>query len=259
MAAAKNELCDSIEALQSHYSIANGFMLHAGNREIVVSLAKEIDYKFNSILRDCAEFGEGDQLPGVSLKKTDLRQSKIEFDNRVKDWLVCVNSTSSKNILRPQTPPALPNESFESFETRSEAYSHSSSLTLKQKERHVKLRVAMAKKEKEAERVRLAEETERVLFEADKRLESVKREVAQLKQKAKRDAEMRERSWEVQLAKVEAKAWTECSSSTVAAGLVIGFRLRNCITVVEKSTAPLSYLKGMVVEAIPKVLAVLNL
>ena len=64
----------------------------------------------------------------------------------------------------------------------------------------------MAKKEKEAERVRLAEETERVLFEADKRLESVKREVAQLKQKAKRDAEMRERSWEVQLAKVEAEA-----------------------------------------------------
>ena len=58
----------------------------------------------------------------------------------------------------------------------------------------------MAKKEKEAERVRLAEETERVLFVADKRLESVKREVAQLKQKAKRDGEMRERSWEVQLA-----------------------------------------------------------
>ena len=192
-------------------------MLHAGNREIV-SLAKEIDYKFNSILRDCAEFGEGNQLPGVSLKKTDLRQSKIEFDNRVRDWLVCVDSTSSKNILRPQTPPALPNESFESLQTRSEAYSHSSSLTLKQKERHVKLRVAMAKKEKEAERVRLAEETERVLFEADKRLESVKREVAQLKQKAKRDAEMRERSWEVQLAKVEAEAWTECSSSTDGSG-----------------------------------------
>ena len=81
MAAAKNKLCDSIKALQSHYSIANGFMLHAGNREIVVSLAKEIDYKFN-----CAKFGEGDQLPAVSLKKTDLRQSKIEFDKRVRDW-----------------------------------------------------------------------------------------------------------------------------------------------------------------------------
>ena len=60
MAAAKNELCDSIKALQSYYSNSNGFMLHAGNRKIVVSLAKEIDYKFNSILRDCAEFGEGD-------------------------------------------------------------------------------------------------------------------------------------------------------------------------------------------------------
>ena len=132
MAAAKNELCDSLKALQSHYSIANGFMLHAGNRKIVLSLTKEIDYKFNSILRGCAEFGEGDQLPGVSLKKTDLRQSKIEFDNRVRDWLVCVDSTSSKNILRPQTPPALRNESFESFETKFEAYSHSSSLTLKQ-------------------------------------------------------------------------------------------------------------------------------
>ena len=131
---------------------------------------------------------------------------------------MCVDSNSSKNTFEPQTPSALPNESYESFETKSEAYSHFSSLTLKQTERHVKRRVAMAKKEKEAERVRLAEETERVLFEADKRLESVKREVAQLKQKAKRDAERRERSWEVQLAKVEAEAWTECSSSTDGSG-----------------------------------------
>ena len=52
----------------------------------------------------------------------------------------------------------------------------------------------MVKIEKETELVCLAEEAERVLFEADKRLESVKRQVVQLNQKAKKDAEMRERS-----------------------------------------------------------------
>ena len=129
MAAAKNELCDSIKALQSHYLIANGSMVHARNREIVESLAKEIDCKFNSILREFADFGEGDRLPGVSLKKADLRQSKIDFDCRVRDWLVCVNSTSSKNILQLQTLLALPNESFEFFEIKLLAYSCSSSFT----------------------------------------------------------------------------------------------------------------------------------
>ena len=88
MVATKNELCDSINGLQSHYLISDGFKLHAGNREIVMSLAKEIDYKFNLILRDCVDFGEGDRLPGVSLKKTDLIQFKIEFDCRIRNWLV---------------------------------------------------------------------------------------------------------------------------------------------------------------------------
>ena len=108
--------------------------------------------------------------------------------------------------------------------------------------------------------MRLAEETERVLFEADKRLESVKRKVAQLKQKTKRDAEMRKRSWEVQLAKVEAEAWTECSSFIDGSGRS-GDRvhvkgLYNCG---REKYSPLNYLKGMVVEAIPKGLAVLSL
>ena len=60
----------------------------------------------------------------------------------------------------------------------------------------------------------MSEETNRVLFEADKCLEYAEREAAYLKERVKRERELRERSWEIELAKVEAEALVESSSDS---------------------------------------------
>ena len=60
----------------------------------------------------------------------------------------------------------------------------------------------------------MSEETNRVLLEAVKCLEYAKRKAARLKERVKRERELRERFWEIDLAKVEAEAFVElCSDS----------------------------------------------
>ena len=207
MASICNDLGNSLKALENLYAAVDGLMRDAANRSIVKGLVTEIDLKFGSLIVNCAGLTEEDHIPGTKCRKTNIRRAKQEFDARVKDWFDLLDM-SSANVLHPQTPPVMFNESFELDESKLSTGSGCSPVL------DLKKKVAAIKKEKEVERLRLSEETNRVLLEADKCLEYAKREAARLKERVKRGRELRERSWEIELAKVEAEALVEpCSDS----------------------------------------------
>ena len=215
MASICNDLGNSLKALENLYAAVDGLMRDAANRSIVKGLVTEIDLKFASLMVNCAGLTEEDHIPGTKCRKTNIRRAKQEFDARVKDWFDLLDMSLTNDIIHPQTPPVMFNESFgldkSKLSTRSGCLPV---LDLKKKENKVKLKRAAIKKEKEVERLRLSEETNRVLLEADKCLEYAKREAARLKERVKRERELRERSWEIELAKVEAEALVEpCSYS----------------------------------------------
>ena len=154
-------------------------MRDAANRSIAKGLVTEIDLKFASLIVNCAGLTEEDHIPGPKCRKTNIRWAKQEFDARVKDWFNLLDMSSTNDIIHPQKPPIMFNESFGLDKSKLSTGSGCSPVLDLKKENKVKLKLAAIKKEK-VERLRLLEETNRVLLEADKYLEYTKHEVARL-------------------------------------------------------------------------------
>ena len=69
-------------------------MLSAKNSHIVCDVVlPEIDEMFNFLMLKCNALSEFDHFPGTNIKKSTVRRSKLEFDDRVEDWLKCMYPT----------------------------------------------------------------------------------------------------------------------------------------------------------------------
>ena len=106
------DLGNSLRALENLYAAVDGLMRDAANRSIVKGLVTEIDLKFASLIVNCVGLTEENHIPGTKCRKTNIRRAKQEFDARVKDWFGLLDMSSANDVIHPQTPPVMFNESF---------------------------------------------------------------------------------------------------------------------------------------------------
>ena len=183
-------------------------MLNFENKSIVRNLQADINTDYDMLMVECVLLSDSDLLPGTDTAKLSVKQAKLEFHSRVKEWYDKIISTACDKSFNSHLPlpPLLDGRSVRTHRSTS-----SSVISRRRKESQVKLKLALYAKEIEEERSRQQESDKQALEEAVLKAESAQREVEKLREAIRRENVKREVAWDTKLTMVEAKAWDEVS------------------------------------------------
>ena len=117
-------------------SRAYGLMLSAHNRKVLNSLLLKIDREFELLFSRTSLWPDSVNLPGTNVTKGTLKQSKLEFDDRVEEWFCSADKIAEALSVNGNSRKTDKNERLMKSRSKSSKNSvftsTSSSLSLKE-------------------------------------------------------------------------------------------------------------------------------